>query len=93
MFDISVLFLALILSWCLLRTQGGKGLSIKTEFAPASTAKGKRERRMAWAVLGLMAASVAFVYTHNQNGASWLSLVVPMLVALPLILAPYIKRK
>ena len=86
MLDLLILTSALVFGYAFLRSYGGKGLSIKTEFAPASTPEGRKERSMAWIVLAIMTAAVVFVFTHNQNNISWLTLVIPALISLPAVL-------
>lgn len=93
MLDAAILFLVGLIGYLFLRSFGGEGLTARGQFAPANTKEGKRDRMMAYSILALIVATVAFVLFRQQESGQWPTVIFPLLLGGSIYLIPYLKNK
>ena len=90
--DDAVLILVALLLYVFFRSHGGKGLGIKFQYAPASTAKGRRDRISTWCVLAFASAAITYVIV-DQGRRGIFGVIVPLVAGAIVFLIPYLKSK
>jgi|GEM_PF-2904926 len=93
MLDLAIIFFAFLVVYSYLRSFGGKGLSIKGEFAPASTPEGQRQRRLGWALLVMLVGTVAFVFWHDYSSGEGIVTFTPFFLGALVYIAVYLSNR
>ena len=91
--ELIILTVTIVLLYAFLRSFGGKGISIRGQFAPASTLQGKRDRMIGLVLVLMIIVATANMFISEEWADHRLTVVVPFLIGMSTSIFYYLKKK